>query len=502
MHVDQCLRLFLSIVFLTTFAPACAPPDSDAAGAGAGADESPNQTVVLSNVSPRMDTDGQIVDAHDGRIIQFGDHYYWYGTRYGETNGFTTANEYHVYRSDDMRTWEHIGPALADRPEGVYYRPHVIYHEASGKYVFWYNWYPVLWEGHFGVAVSDTPEGPFEIVSTDVQVANSELGVGDFGLFVDDDGTAYISYNTIEGHRVSVEKLSDDYLGSTLENGGHIAQYCEAGSMFRRDGRYYLLTDYTCCFCNQGAGARVYIADDPLGEWTLTNNINRRPGRRAHALTDGESFTTEYVPLNRLRGKDSLNFESLVLEYATAEAKPDALTLHVFTGDRSGQCGQVDNPRVHQMIVVPSFEFSYYDRGWQPLEEVPAPQIDSSNLLSVLTFSGLDYPGTRLRIRPTSDFPYDQVRLSEVTHPGPVYIANGAPGPIIIPAQQTYVMELKTATGTEFIWMGDIWGSASDNVKGHDFQYWSSPLRFDEQGWIERLAYEEEWEVTLPALAR
>ena len=63
-------------------------------------------------------------------------------------------------------------------------------------------------------------------------------------------------------------------------------------------------------------------------------------------------------------------------------------------------------------------------------------------------------------------------------------------------------MELPTATGPEFIWMGDMWGSASDNVKGHDFQYWSSPLRFDSLGWIAPLGLEGEWTVTLPDLGK
>ena len=438
----------------------------------------------ISNLQPRLTTAGDTVDAHDGRVIQFGDYFYWYGTSYGRTNGFTPANHYVGYRSRDMQRWEPLGPLLSDAPEGVYYRPHVIHRASDGKYVLWYNWYPTLWDGHFGVAVSDIPEGPFELVSTDVQVANSEHGVGDFGLFVDDDGTAYISYNTIQGHRVSVEKLTPDYLGSTLENGGYIAQYCEAGSMFKRKSIYYLLTDYTCCFCNQGAGARVYMADDPLGEWTLTNNINRRPGVRKPQLTDGVSFTTEYVPLKRLA--DS-TYESLVLDL---DDDPWPVSLAFFTGNRSGQCGQVDIPDVHQRIVRPSFTAEYYDHGWQPL---PLDSVTFGRLSMVeeirLHLSGRS--PSRIRLTPAPDYPSPEVRLTEVTgNVTTAYVSNRQPGPIIIPAQQTFVMELPTPAGPEFIWMGDLWGSASDNVKGHDYQYWSSPLRFDEQGWIGELELE------------
>lgn len=458
------------------------------------AKQSSSQTVTLSNVEPRKTLDGKIVDAHDGRIIQFGDYFYWYGTQYGSTNGFTKANAYHVYRSPDLVSWEHIGPALKDAPAGIYYRPHVIYHAASDQYMLWYNWYPELWDGHFGVATSKTPEGPFIIHSSDVEVAHSELGVGDFGLFVDDDQTAYISYNTIDGHRVSVEKLTEDYLGSTKENGGYIAQYCEAGSMFKRNGIYYLLTDYTCCFCNQGAGARVYMADDPLGEWTLTNNINRQPGWRAANLTDGRTFTTEYTALKRM--EDS-TFQHLILDL-----KPgfdgNSLKLTFFTGNRSGQCGQVELPDVHQRIVLPSFQVEYYDHGWQSLL-INDSWAASSNMTETLGFGFDRMPETtQLRFTPNTDYPYDEVRFTEVSDQvAAAWVSNGQPGPIIIPAQQTYVMDLATPTGTAFIWMGDLWGSASDNIKGHDFQYWSSPLKFDEQGWIAPLELEESFTVAL-----
>ncbi|MTB50363.1 family 43 glycosylhydrolase [Lewinella sp. W8] len=476
--------LFAALLGTCALAPSCSSGEATQGPPEAG------KTVTISNLEPRRTTDGNIVDAHDGRVIEFGGTYYWYGTQYGKTNGFTKANEYHVYRSDDLVTWEHLGPALIDPPSGVYYRPHVIFHEASGQYVFWYNWYPELWDGHFGVAVSDSPGGPFTIQNPDVKVAHSELGVGDFGLFVDDDQTAYISYNTIQGHRVSVEKLNPDYTSSSLENGGYIAQYCEAGSMFKRKDIYYLLTDYTCCFCNQGAGARVYVADDPLGEWTLTNNINRLPGRRAHKLTDGTYFTTDYTALNRI---DS-TFESLILDVPD---EGDRLTLHHFTGDRSGQCGQVDNPQVHQLIELPGFSVEFYDHGWRPAGEL-APEVTQKNMLQVLEFDVSSLAGKRIRMRPRSDFPY-AVRLTEIIgSEGEIYVSNDRPGPVIIPAQQTYVMSLQTEGKTEFIWMGDLWGSASDNVKGHDFQYWSSPLQFDSLGWIAPLSLEEEWRTTLP----
>jgi hypothetical protein len=70
-------------------------------------------------------------------------------------------------------------------------------------------------------------------------------------------------------------------------------------------------------------------------------------------------------------------------------------------------------------------------------------------------------------------------------------------GKTIITAQQTHIAQLPTAHGTEYIWMGDRWQSTPDKVKGHDFQFWSSPLKFDGDGNIAKLAREDEWSIEL-----
>ena len=54
-------------------------------------------------------------------------------------------------------------------------------------------------------------------------------------------------------------------------------------------------------------------------------------------------------------------------------------------------------------------------------------------------------------------------------------------------------MKLQSEKGEAFIWMGDLWGSASDNRKGHDYQYWSKPLEFNNDGTIRPLKWEDSW---------
>ncbi len=38
---------------------------------------------------------------------------------------------------------------------------------------------------------------------------------------------------------------------------------------------YYAVFDVCCCFCPEGSGAQVYVAEMPLGPYTLRGNINR-----------------------------------------------------------------------------------------------------------------------------------------------------------------------------------------------------------------------------------
>ncbi|MEM8783806.1 MAG: family 43 glycosylhydrolase [Planctomycetota bacterium] len=217
------------------------------------------------------------MDCHDGCLRFFDGAYYLYGTAYGNTDGFTPANRYVVYRSDDLRTWAPLGDLLDTRIDGVGYRPYVVFNPTTRKYVLWFNWYPKLWEGQFGVALSDRPEGPFKVYEGDVKVAQPKPG--DHNLFVDDDGSGYVVYTSIEGdgsgdHGMSVERLNEGYTRSIKDSSGIFATGVEAPAMFKHAGRYICLVGRCCCFCPEGANAAVYVSDHPLDPWTLAGEIN------------------------------------------------------------------------------------------------------------------------------------------------------------------------------------------------------------------------------------
>jgi hypothetical protein len=249
----------------------------------------------ISNVVPRRDIDGNILDAHDGCLQKFGGRYYLYGTAYGKTDGFGKANRYRCYSSPDLMSWKLEGNLLKDPPPGVYYRPYVVYNAKTRKYVCWYNWYPTLWNGQFGVAVSDTPQGPFAI--HDANVAVSQKSPGDLGLFIDADGTGYLIYTSIaKDHAISIEELTGDYLASTRKNSGVLGTGCEAPVLFKRQGTYYALFDNCCCFCSEGSGVRVYTASKPLGPYTAQKPLNINRDAKGMPLIHAQQTHVAQIP--------------------------------------------------------------------------------------------------------------------------------------------------------------------------------------------------------------
>lgn len=254
-------------------------------------------TVTLENTTPRTDVNGQIMDCHDGCLRFFEGRFYLYGTRYGATDGFTNANRYVCYSSDDLVRWIPHGELLGPTPEGVYYRPYVVWNPATRLYVLWFNWYPKLWEGQFASAISERPEGPFRVVDPHIKLRGAKPG--DHNLFVDDDGRGYVIYTDIAGHgqgrhAMSIERLTDDFTASTLESSEVLDRCVEAPAMFKREGRYYTVFGHTCCFGPEGADARVFIADQPLGPYRRIGDINRDEAGRI--IVPGQQTDIACIP--------------------------------------------------------------------------------------------------------------------------------------------------------------------------------------------------------------
>src|SRR5690606_9298703 len=118
---------------------------------------------------------------------------------YGEKRDSKGSQGVNVYSSKDLYNWQF--EALAFSPvDGldsditwgcIMERPKVIYNPQTKKFVMWFH-LELKGQGYdaarAAVAVSDSPQGPFQFVDSFRPNGNMSR---DMGLFVDDDGKAY-----------------------------------------------------------------------------------------------------------------------------------------------------------------------------------------------------------------------------------------------------------------------------------------------------------------------
>lgn len=247
------------------------------------------------------DTDGRHINAHGGGILEHDGTYYWYGENRGEGGGVR------VYSSPDLLSWTNRGVALAlvDEPghdieTGCNIeRPKAVYNPKTGKFVLWFH-LELKDKGYsaarYGVAVSDSPVGPFMFLRSGrvnpgieplnglddrADYARRDLEGGqmsrDMTIFVDSDGKAYHIYSSEENYTLHIAELTDDYLAHT---GRYVRVmpmgHNEAPAVFHRDGRYWMIT--SGCTGWAPNEARLMTATDIMGPWTQLPNPCRGEG--------------------------------------------------------------------------------------------------------------------------------------------------------------------------------------------------------------------------------
>lgn len=273
------------------------------------------------------DDKGTHINAHGGGILEYNGTYYWYGEhKIAGKAGNTAQVGVSCYSSKDLYNWKNEGIALRvdDNPQSdiakgcILERPKVIYNRKTGKFVMWFH-LELKDKGYdaarSGVAVADTPAGPFTYLKSfrpnagfwpvNVQACHKKplaadikpsycggkgclpapvdsvniLGrdfrggqmARDMNLFTDDDGTAYHLYSSEENSTLHISKLTDDYLS---DSGEYIRifpdRYMEGATLFKRNGKYYIFaSDCTGWAPN---AARSAVADHIFGPWKELGN--------------------------------------------------------------------------------------------------------------------------------------------------------------------------------------------------------------------------------------
>ena len=302
-----------------------------------------------------LDENGVHINAHGGGILLHDGVYYWHGEHKIEGSAGNVAEVgVHVYASRDLRHWRDAGIALkvSDDPSSeiargcVLERPKVIFNAKTRKFVMWFHLEPkgMGYDGaRSGVAVSDSPTGPFEFIrsvrpdagiwpvdATDGQRASLAAGkelagkwfdggpnndvpalpilardfeggqmARDMTLFVDDDGKAYHIFSSEENSTLHISLLSDDYCSHA---GKYIRVFAnrwhEAPAICKRRGRYWMLT--SGCTGWEPNAARAASAPSIWGPWEEQPNpcrgLNPENGLDGEITFGGQS--TFILPVN------------------------------------------------------------------------------------------------------------------------------------------------------------------------------------------------------------
>ena len=229
-----------------------------------------------------QDISGRDIQAHGGCILCHEGMYYWYGEHKGADNcpGMARVDVIGVscYSSENLVDWKYEGLALSAEPEDaasplhpskVLERPKVIYNERTKQFVMWMHLDDAeyLFAG-IGVAVSDTPQGPFRLIRAEQPNRQDSR---DMTIFKDTDGTAYLIHSKDWNKTLNIARLTEDY---TATDGFYVSvmqdQEREAPAVLSRDGCYYMITS-GCTGWNPNA-ALFATCPHLLGQWKLIDN--------------------------------------------------------------------------------------------------------------------------------------------------------------------------------------------------------------------------------------
>lgn len=244
----------------------------------------------MKNENGKMwfDDRGEPIQAHGGCILKYRNTWYWYGENKGVENvpGMSRVDVIGIscYSSPDLKIWHYEGLALPVggeknsllRPECVCERPKVLYNEKTGRFVMWMHLDDAAYcYAGVGVAVSDTPTGPFKLIR---EFHPNRQDSRDMTLF-GEDGRAWLIHSSNWNKTLHIAELTEDY---TDVNGVYVSalaeQEREAPALVRHGDLYYMVT--SGCTGWEPNSALYAVSGHMMGQWKLVDNPCEGEGYR------------------------------------------------------------------------------------------------------------------------------------------------------------------------------------------------------------------------------
>ncbi|OGX82145.1 hypothetical protein BEN47_18765 [Hymenobacter lapidarius] len=250
----------------------------------------------------------------------FNGRYYIYPT----TNEGTGGQDFHAFSSADLTNWRDDGVVFDVGPNCSWadfngWAPSVV--ARNGKYYFYYSA-----EVKIGVAVGDTPIGPFidkgsALISTDPYTVD----IIDPHVFVDDNGQAYIYYGGSNGSKLVARKLNADMVSLTADAPVNITpqNFTEGPYMVKRNGTYYM-TYSNGSWTNASYNVQYATGTSPLGPWTYRGSVLssdvQNQGAGHHSITRIPGCDEYYITYHRYQNNDfSMRYVAIDRLYFAAD---------------------------------------------------------------------------------------------------------------------------------------------------------------------------------------
>jgi hypothetical protein len=231
------------------------------------------ESAVVRLGEPWIDNRGQQIQAHGGGMLRWHGEYYWFGE--DRTQGNDPEKRFVAcYSSRDLLHWkfrrqvvalgdpEHLGP------KWILERPKVFHNSRTGKFVL----YAHLDNGSYqaarvAVLVSDRIDGEYRYLKSFRPLDQESR---DIGQFIDDDGRAYLIFESRPTKGFFIAQLSEDYL-SVEKKVCFIEAPLEGGALVHYDGLYYVIGSH---LTGWRPNPNVFATAPSLsGPWTEFKNI-------------------------------------------------------------------------------------------------------------------------------------------------------------------------------------------------------------------------------------
>jgi Glycosyl hydrolases family 43 len=243
-----------------------------------------------------LDDRGKEIQAHGGGVLQLNKTYFWFGEDRSQGNAPDT-HYVACYSSNDLVHWKFHAQVLAiSNPENlgkgtILERPKVFYNRKTKTYVMYMHLdSPDYKLARVAIATSKTVDGTYQYVRSFRPLGQESR---DIGQFVDDDGAAYLIFESRPTQGFFIAKLSDDYM-DVAKQVSFIPAPLEGGALVHYQGLYYVIGSH---MTGWRPNPNVYaVAPSLAGPWTSFKDI---------APPDTNTYASQSSMLLKVVGKNS-----------------------------------------------------------------------------------------------------------------------------------------------------------------------------------------------------